>query len=89
MYVGKNEVSDFSDKVVTFIEMNGLENEYGNLICDYIEELFLKGYPVLNIDMEKQIYVFYNYLMLYNDILQTHGEVDFINHIVNEEISKN
>lgn len=89
MYTGKNEVSDFSDKIVHFIEMNELENEYGNLICDYIEELFLNGYPVLDMDLEKQVYVFFHYISIYSDILRIHGEEEFIKTIVFEEIRKN
>lgn len=89
MYVGKDEVLDFSDKIIQFIEMNNLQNDYGNLIIDYVEGLYLHGYPVLGLDVEKQVYVFYNYINVYNSLLLNFGEDEFIEYIIALELTKN
>lgn len=88
MYKGKDEIVNFSCEITHFIESSGLVNEYGNLICDYIEALYIKNYPVLELDLEKQVYIFYHYINLYSYILFTDGEEEFINHIVEIEINK-
>lgn len=87
-YLGKYNVIDYTDKIMSFIEKNELENEYGNLIIDYIEKLFLNGYPVLDTDIEAEVYNFYNYLSLYIYILTNEGEESFIEKIVSEELNK-
>ncbi len=89
MYIGKDDILDFSDKIISFIEKNQLENEYGNLILDYIEGLYLNGHPVLELDIEKQVYVFYNYINIYKNILDNHGEDEFIKYIIIKELTKN
>ena len=88
VYAGKDEVVNFSYKITYFIETNGIKNEYGNLICDYIEALYLHDYPVLDLDLEKQVYIFYHYVSLYSQILAIHGEEEFIKHIVSIELNK-
>lgn len=78
----------FTDKVYDFISDHKLEDRGANLIYDYIEELHTRGVDLSKRDVEKEIYIFYNYHSMFNDVLPELGEEKFIDIITNEEISK-
>jgi len=86
-YLGKDDILNFSDKIMLFIETAKLENEYGNLILDYVEKLHLNGLSVLEKDIENEVYNFYHYIILYKDLLSEDEEM-FIEKIVSDELNK-
>lgn len=87
-YIGKEKVILYSDEAVEILTKQGLYKICGNLIVDYIEQLYLNGINLEDRDIEKEVYIFYMYFEKYKNILTEQDEDQFINKIIEEEIKK-